>query len=375
MRSQARIAVIGAGLGGATVAGLLQRGGFQVRVYEQAGQFERIGAGIHVTANVMKVMRYLGVEQQLNEVGMHPESFVSRKWDTGEVLFELPLGAAGEARYGGTYITVHRGDLHAAIISKVQPESIEGGKRLIALDRSGRDIVLRFADGSTAEADLVIGADGVASKVRESLLGPDRPRYTGRVAHRAIYPSRLLGDLDVQNCTKWWGPKSHILIYFIRRSREEIYLVTSAPQAEWQAGASWAPCGRDEVLAAFEGFHPQVRHVISLAPELTKWPIFEGAPIDRWSDRNVVLLGDSCHAMTPYMAQGAAMAIEDAAILARCLEATPDDLGAALRRYEGMRIPRTTKVREGSTANNFLREPTDPTWVFGYDAATSPLID
>jgi 6-hydroxynicotinate 3-monooxygenase len=168
----------------------LQRDGFPVRVYEQARFFERIGAGIHVSANVMKVLRRLGAEQRLSQIGIHPDIFTSRKWDSGEVLFELPLGDAGERKYGASYITVHRHDLYAAIPEKVEPGTIAFGRRLTDVKQDGNVVHLSFADGSEAEADVVIGADGVNSKLREAVVGPSQSRFSGAVAHRAIYPRR-----------------------------------------------------------------------------------------------------------------------------------------------------------------------------------------
>lgn len=371
MEHGTRIAVIGAGLGGATVAALLQRAGFQVRVYEQARSFERIGAGIHVSANVMKVLRHLDAEDRLSRIGMHPDTFTSRDWSSGEILFELALGRTGERSYGAGYITVHRHDLHAAILEKVQPATIEFGRRLIGVRCDDARVHLRFADGTEAEADVVVGADGVNSVLRGAVVGASRSRLTGAVAHRAIYPSALLGGMEVRNCTKWWGPNSHILIYYIEQSRDEIYLVTSA-KGEWQSQAAWEFCSRDEVAGAFEGFHPEVRKVIETAPELTKWPILDIEPIQTWSRGRLVLLGDACHAMTPYMASGAAMAIEDAAVLARCL-ARSDDYAAAFALYQATRLPRVSKVQRISAENSFLRYPTDPTWVFGYDAVSVAL--
>jgi 6-hydroxynicotinate 3-monooxygenase len=210
MRRETRIAVIGAGLGGATAAAWLQREGFPVRVYEQAESFERIGAGIHVSANVMRVLRQLGAEQRLSEIGIHPDIFTSRKWDTGDVLFELPLGEIGERNYGAGYITVHRHDLHTAILDKVEPGTIAFGKRLTNVKQDRNVVQMSFADGSRAEANVVIGADGVNSKLREAVVGPSQSRFSGAVAHRAIYASTLLGGMQVHNCTKWWGPNSHI---------------------------------------------------------------------------------------------------------------------------------------------------------------------
>jgi 6-hydroxynicotinate 3-monooxygenase len=186
----------------------------------------------------MKILRYLNAARRLSQIGIHPDTFTSRKWDSGEVLFELPLGDTGEQKYGASYVTVHRHDLHAAILEKVAPGTIVFGRRLSDVKQDGDLVRLSFADGSKAEADIVIGADGVNSKVREVVVGPSQSRFTGAVAHRAIYPSVLLGGMQVRNCTKWWGPNSHILIYYIEQSRNEIYLVTSA-KGEWPSQASW----------------------------------------------------------------------------------------------------------------------------------------
>jgi 6-hydroxynicotinate 3-monooxygenase len=366
MKRGTRIAVIGAGLGGATAAALLQREGFEVRLYEQASAFERIGAGIHVSANVMKVLRHLGAEHRLSRMGIHPDTFTSRKWDTGDVLFELALGDTGVQKYGASYIAVHRHDLHAAILEQVLAGTIEFGKRLTEATLDGSVARLRFGDGLVADADVVIGADGVNSRLRDAVAGPGKSRFTGAVAHRAIYPSALLGGMEVRNCTKWWGPDSHILIYYIEQSRKEIYLVTSA-KGEWHSQAAWEFCAREEVASAFAGFHPEVRKVIETAPQLTRWPILDIKPIDKWSEGNLVLLGDACHAMTPYMASGAAMAIEDATVLARCLVRC-DDHATAFALYQAIRMPRVSQVQRISAENSFLRTPTDPTWVFGYDA-------
>src|SRR5436190_4176815 len=369
-----KIAVIGAGLGGMTVAGLLQRSGFSVKVYEQAPAFSRIGAGIHLSSNVMLVMRQLGIEKALSDIGLHPDAFVSRKWDTGEILFELPFDPANEARFGAAYINVHRGDLHSVLESALGHGTVAFGKRLSNLDNSSPMVRLYFEDGDHTEADLVIGADGLNSRVRDYLVGPEKPRYTGHIAHRAIFPAALLNGLQIRACTKWWGPGNHILVYYMTQAREDVYVVTSAPQAEWTSQAAFLHCDRDEFIAAFDGYHAELRQVVRTATEVTKWPVFDREPIDQWSGRRIVLLGDACHPMRPYMAAGAAMAIEDAAILARCIaEIGLNDWEESSLWYETNRKPRVRKVQQISSANTWLRTPVDPEWFFGYDACVVPL--
>jgi 6-hydroxynicotinate 3-monooxygenase len=374
MKRTTRVAVIGAGLGGMTVAGLLQRHGFPVNVYEQAPAFSRIGAGIHLSSNVMLVMRHLGIERMLSDIALHPDAFVSRQWDTGEILFELPFDPASEARYGAPYINVHRGDLHSVLESALVPGTVTFGKKLSHIESSPSSVRLFFEDGSQAEADLVIGADGLNSKVRDHLLGPEKPHYTGHIAHRAIFPATLLNGLPIRACTKWWGPGHHILVYYMTQAREEVYIVTSAPQPEWTSSAAFVPCDRDELVATFDGYHAELRQVVKAATDVTKWPIFDREPVERWSGDRIVLLGDACHPMRPYMAAGAAMAIEDAGILARCIaEIGSADAGESFAWYEANRKPRVRKVQQISMVNTWLRTPVDPEWFFRYDACVVPL--
>lgn len=358
-----------------TVAGLLQRSGFTVKVYEQAPAFSRIGAGIHFSANVMLVMRRLGIETKLSDIGLHPDAFVSRKWDTGETLFEVPFDSASEAHYGAAYINVHRGDLHSILESALSPGTVVFGKKFQRLEQASQRTRLIFADNDEAEADIVIGADGVNSKVRELVAGVIKPRFTGHIAHRSIFPAELLCGLPIRACTKWWGTTSHILVYYMNQKREEVYLVTSAPQAEWNESTSFVSCDRDEFTAVFNGYHSELRQVIEAAPEVTKWPVFDLPDIPIWHKGNVVLLGDACHAMRPYMAAGAAMAIEDAAILGRCIsDYGTSDCGMSFRQYEANRMPRVNKVKQISETNTWLRSAVDPTWLFAYDACAVPLI-
>ena len=374
-RKNLSIAIVGAGMGGLAVAATLRHFGMDVQVYEQAPRFTRIGAGIQMMPNSMSVLRQIGIEQRLREVSFAPHSHLNRVWDTGEVTRELPMP---EGLYGAPYLCMHRGDLHDALLSALPAEIIHLGKKLIGLDQTASQVTLTFADGSRAHADAVIGADGVHSVVRESIIDPHPPINKGRIAYRSVFPSTLMNGGDIgPSRTKWWGIDRHIVIYYTNKARSEVYFVTSVPEpAEWLTRESWSAKGDvNELRKAYEGFHPDVRAVLEACTDCHKWAILEREPLPRWSDGRVALLGDACHPMTPYMAQGAATAIEDAAVLARCLkEVDAEDIEGAFQRYEAHRKPRTSRIQAISSANTWMKGGDDDTsWLYGYDAWNVPL--
>ena len=369
-RAKPSIAIVGAGMGGLTAAATLRQAGFTVRVYEQASRFARVGAGIQMMPNSMKVLRAIGIEECLRAVAFQPYSHLNREWDTGDVLRELPMP---ESLFGAPYLCMHRAELHDALLAALPQEIIHLNKKLVGLDQQSDRVTLRFEDGSRAEADAVVGADGVHSVVRDLIIGPDMPVHKGRIAYRAVFPAALLNGFDIgPSRTKWWGVDRHIVIYYTTCNRGELYFVTSVPEpAEWLTRESWSAKGDvRELREAYEGFHPDVRAVLAACPDCHKWAILEREPLPRWSDGRVVLLGDACHAMTPYMAQGAATAIEDAAILARCLQAVEgEDIEGAFARYEAHRKPRTSRIQAISSANTWMRGGDgDTSWLYGYDA-------
>jgi salicylate hydroxylase/6-hydroxynicotinate 3-monooxygenase len=368
------IAVIGAGMGGLTAAAALRRVGINVTVYEQARQFTRLGAGIQIGCNAMHVLRGLGLEPRLRSETFYPRSWNNRDWRTGEVLFDMLFGRPAEAKYGAPYLLAHRGDLHAALASLVPAACLRLDHRLVGLEPTPAGVRLQFDNGAIAQADAVIGADGVNSVVRRHLFGESEPRFTGRVAYRTVFPARLLNGASLDECEKWWGEDRHIVMYPVKPDRSEVYFVTSQPDPAFSA-ESWSMEGDVEVLrAAFEGFHPKVRGVLAACPSVHKRVLVDRDPLTSWREGNVVLLGDSCHPMTPYMAQGAAMAIEDAAVLSRCLDgADRDGIANAFRRYEATRQDRTARVQLTSRANRWGKGATDTDWVYGYNAWTAPL--
>jgi len=374
MRNKLDIAIIGAGMGGLAAAAALRKVGHQVTVYEQARQFTRLGAGIQIGCNAMHVLRGLGLEDRLRADTFYPRSWSNRDWRSGEVLFDILFGPEAEQAYGAPYLLAHRGDLHAALASAVPSEIVKPNHRLTGLDPTPHGVRLTFANGRVVEADAAIAADGVHSVAKTALFGDDEPNFTGRIAYRTVFPAERLAGVEVLNCTKWWGEDRHVVIYPVKPDRSEIYFVTSQPEPGFEL-ESWSATGDVKVLReAFAAFHPEARAVIDAAPDVHKRPLVDRDPLERWVDGKVALLGDACHPMTPYMAQGAAMAIEDAAVLSRCLDGVePDGIANAFRRFEATRKERTARIQQTSRANTWLSGKTDTDWVYGYDAWTVPL--
>jgi salicylate hydroxylase/6-hydroxynicotinate 3-monooxygenase len=370
-----RIAIIGAGIGGLTAAACLRRIGIDVRIYEQAGGFTRLGAGIQQAPNSIRVLYALGLRDKLLTRAFQPETNDSRDHDTGNLTNSQPLGQTIIDRHGVPYFLMHRGDLHAMLAELVPPDVISLNHKLAGLDQAADGTVrLSFTNGDTAEADAVIGADGVHSVVRDFMFGAEKPRYTGRVAYRTVFPTSRLNGMPVEACVKWWGPDRHIVSYFVTPRRDELYFVTSTPEPEFSV-ESWSAKGDLATLrAAYDTFHPQVRAILAACPDVHKWALVERDPLPHWVEGNVALLGDACHPMTPYMAQGASTSIEDGAVLSRCLDGVDrDGLHDALLRYQGARLPRTAKIQRTSAQNTWLKQPHDADWVYGYDAWTVPL--
>ncbi|MDB5651974.1 MAG: hypothetical protein JWL62_3494 [Hyphomicrobiales bacterium] len=368
------VAIIGAGMGGLAAAATLRSVGIDVQVYEQAQAFSRLGAGIQQGPNSVKVLRHMGLEGRLRDLAFRPESTKYRNATTGELLWERVQGDEYEEKYGAPQLLLHRADLHDALASVVPDEVVHRSKKLIGFRQDDAGVDLSFANGSTARCDCMIAADGVHSLVRERLLGPEKPRYTGRVAYRTAFPASLLNGLEIDGSTKWMAADRHIVIYYINPRRDEIYFVTSTPEPTFDV-ESWSSTGNmDDLRGEYKGFHSTVRSVLEACPQAHKWALVERDPLTSWTEGRVALLGDSCHPMTPYMAQGASTAIEDAAVLARCLSGVGKDrVAGALRIYEGTRKPRTSWIQASSSTNDIARFRKEQDAVYGYDAWATPL--
>jgi 6-hydroxynicotinate 3-monooxygenase len=363
------IVIVGAGIGGLTAAASLIRLGFKIELYEQAKRFAPIGAGIQLTANAMKALGGLGLAESLRSEGFVPTAFHSREWDTANITNVLIMGKSLEERYGAPDLMIHRARLHSALAALVPRDCIHFGKKLVAIERHESSATLAFADDSRVETALVIGADGIHSVVREALFGAEKPQFTGRVAYRTVYPTARINGIAIDERAKWWGPNRHVVHYFTTPSKDEIYFIAVTPESDFRV-ESWSMVGdKKMLLAAFAEFHPIVRAILSAAPEIRKWALVERDPMPSWWKNGIVLLGDACHPMAPYMAQGAASAIEDAVVLARCLEHVGcDDMSKALAVYTASRKPRTDRMQLTNRENTWLRERTDTDWAYEYDA-------
>ncbi|MDI3389794.1 FAD-dependent monooxygenase [Streptomyces sp. B-S-A8] len=366
------MAVVGGGLGGAATAVLLQQAGYSVAVFEQARKFEPAGAGIHLTPNVMRILGHIGIDDALIRSGCLPGSFTSRNLVSNSVRCTLSLGDQAKERYGAPYLTVGRGVLHRELINALRPGSVQYDKRLVSLDDCGKVVRMRFADGSTAEASCVIGADGLGSQVREVMHGAERPSFAGQIAYRAIVPADTRVPVDRRCITKWWADDSFVIGYLIDSRSDDYYFVAGTAADAWTHPQSWVDGDRDEMLDAFTGSCDEVRSLLNAAESLSKWPLFERPPLQQWGRGRIALLGDACHPMRPHMAQGAAMAIEDGVLLLRCLE-VEDEIEAAFWRYAESRKQRTGRIQAVSAENSWLKDAEDPAWVFSHDAMNIDL--
>jgi 2-polyprenyl-6-methoxyphenol hydroxylase-like FAD-dependent oxidoreductase len=345
------IAIIGGGIGGLAAAGFLRRAGLRATVYEQAGRLGEVGAGVVVAPNAARLLRALGVLSVLEERAVPLETgWEFRRWQDGRVLSAEDLATRCARLYGERTYTAHRADLLDAVSRAVPDEGVRLGKRCVGLDSDGERHRLRFADGETAVADVVIGADGIHSMVRAALTEPAPATYSGLCAFRALVPAEQAPAFARRPAhTLWLGPDHHLVHYPISAGRL-VNLVAFAP-ADGYTTESWtATATVEEFLAGFDGWDARLTGLIRAAGTPGRWALLDRAPLTWWSKGTVSLLGDAAHPMFPFFAQGAAQAIEDAAVLARCLAAAPSDPAAALARYQELRIPRTTRLQEVSHA-------------------------
>jgi salicylate hydroxylase len=345
-----QIAVIGGGIGGLTAAVALCQAGFEVDVYEQAPQLTEVGGGINMAPNATRVLHGLGFAEGLDREGVRPRSTHQRRWQDGRTLQRALLNPLCEELYGAPHMTIHRADLLATIAAAFPSERVHLGHRLVDLVDRGNRTEAWFENGVRATVDVLVGADGIHSAVRNLLFGEEAPAFAGCVAYRGLVPVERIADLGLEfGNQSWVGPGGHFVHYFVSRGRLLNFVGwtehDSWNREDWTDRATIA-----RALAAFAEWHAQVRTIIAAAETCFIWALFDRDPLPRWSVGRTTLLGDACHPMYPFMGQGAAMAIEDGATLASCLR-TFSDPADALRHYERLRLPRVTRLQQMSRAN------------------------
>jgi salicylate hydroxylase len=346
--SELRVAIVGGGIGGLVLALALRERGIGFEVYEQADELREIGAAVALSANGTRELRRLGLVDQVEAVSVIPSALVIRRWDTGEIIADHPIGRDGtyEATFGAPYYGVHRVALLQALADRLAGDGLNLGRRCVGVEERRSGAELRFADGTSAPADVVVGADGVHSVIRPHVGGDVRGSFSGTVGYRGLVPVEQMPSLPDPTPLQFWaGPGGHLLHYSIDGGRTINFLaVVRAP--EWTNEAWMEECAVGDAVEAFAGWHPAVTEMVGATDVGARWALHDLAPLERWHTDRVVLMGDAAHAMVPHQGQGANQTIEDAIVLADCLAA--DDLAAALRRYAERRRKRTARVQRWS---------------------------
>ena len=344
-----RILIVGGGIGGLAAALALEGQRAEVILCEQTPRLSEIGAGIGLAPNAIKALRALGLEEKINAIAWASDYAVIRSWRDGRAISRTYQGDYRE-RFGAPSVTAHRADLLGVLAGALSTTDVRLGLRCVGIETRARGAAARFADGSVTEADIVVGADGIHSKVRESLFGADAPRFTGCICWRGMAPADAVPrDINTADVTLWMGPRGHVVHYLVRRG-ELLNIVAHVDSDDWTEESWTRECSVDEVMATYAAWNPALTRVFPASTRWYKWALYDRDPPERWSKGRATLLGDSAHAMLPYLGQGAAMAIEDACVLAGLIGRAGDDIDGALLAYERMRLPRAREAVLGSRA-------------------------
>ncbi|GAA4195979.1 FAD-dependent monooxygenase [Streptosporangium oxazolinicum] len=391
-----KIAIVGGGLGGLATALLLRQAGIEAVVYEQTSELREVGAGIVVGPNMVRPLVRAGLGERLASFAVPLEAaWEFRRWEDGRVLSSQPMGEECRRLYGTDCYVAHRADLLDMLLRALPSDAVRTGRRLELLEQDREEVELTFTDTrgvkTTVVADAVIGADGIHSTVRPAVVDEEPPRFSGLCVYRCLVEADRAPELALRRVqTLWLGPGRHFVHYPIR-DRKLINVVAAVPAGEWRV-ESWTADGRIEDLAReFETWDPRLGRLIAAATETKRWALYDRSPLERWTSGRVTLLGDAAHSMLPFFGQGAAQAVEDAAVLTSCLrDATRETVTKALARYEEIRRPRASRVQlmsRGREVQNHLPDGPaqlerdaalaggDPlrqsAWLYGYDPETA----
>lgn len=363
-----RIGIVGAGIGGLSTGIALTQRGFDVRILERAPELTEVGAGIVMGPNAMKVLRALGLEPAILKVAFEPDRHLLHDWRSGRVLHDTPMRGTFDKRFGAGYLQVHRADLLNALKQVFPASRLSLGRSVKNVQSSAKSVGVFFEDGSSEEFSAVIGADGINSVVRESLFGALKPRFTGNVCWRGTVPVDRIPGLFTDDIHVWLGPNGHVVNYLIRRGKV-MNFVAIAKADDWRSEAWAVEADKSELIDRYRDWNPALLTLFNSADRCYKWAMFDRDPLPCWTQGRVTILGDAAHPMLPYLAQGGAMALEDgytlAALLHR-LEGRP--LEEALKEFERIRLPRTSRVQLGARARSKENHVASPWARFARDA-------
>ncbi|MFT5572510.1 MAG: salicylate hydroxylase [Cryomorphaceae bacterium] len=354
-----KVLIAGAGIGGLSTALCLLKSGHEVQVFEQAPAVNEVGAGLQCGANALHVMEHLGLLEQIQSLAVDPQSVQFRHYKSGEILHTMALGGAYANKYGAPYLHIHRADLIGILLRALQDQvhsSTAAHERLVLNARVSSykelsdSVNLQLDDGRTFSGDCLVAADGVKSLIRDQLLGEHKPNFTGMVAWRGVVPvDRLPANWMDKLACNFMGPNKHVVLYYLRKQQLANFVgIVENPECKddsWVSNAPW-----QELKADFEGWHPTVQTIIDAMDKqhCYRWALYNHQPFNNWSSDRVTLLGDAAHSTLPFMASGAAMAIEDARILQRGFDQS-GSVAQALSLYQRNRMQRTAKIQKRSS--------------------------
>ncbi|WP_262695674.1 FAD-dependent monooxygenase [Kordiimonas aquimaris] len=348
-----RVLIAGGGIAGLTAALACVKAGFNVQVFERADALSEIGAGIQIGPNAARVMNAVGVGDALAKVSSVPDYQEMRLGQINQNIFRSKLGTYATQKYGAPYYLVHRADfidVLGDVLNAKAPDALKLGKSVTGYENTANGVKLGFADGSYVAGDVLIGADGIHSTLREAMFGPEKPRFTGNVVWRAMLPATSeLKRLIPNSMCIWVGPEKHCVTYWLRDGKT-LNFVGAVERDGWTQESWVEPGPKQDFVADFGGWCEPISAVVDAAKDCTRWALFDRDPMPEWTDGNAALIGDACHPMLPFLAQGAAMGIEDAWVIVQSLARAGGNIPAALLRYKEMRHPRTSKVQNAARA-------------------------
>ena len=368
MARKAHILIAGGGIGGLTAAIILAQNGARVDLFEQASQFSEVGAGLQLSPNAMHVLKAVHLENEIQRLGFSPEYAALRHYKSGHIHLKTPLKTKGGKRYGAPYLHIHRADLQNILVTAATHAGVNLHLNHIvqSYNQTDQNISL-ITNKGTYSGDVLIGADGIHSsictQIQRQYNSAQKPRFTGQIAWRGTLPTGAVSkDLIAPAANVWIGPEKHFIAYYLRGGKF-INFAAVEERDEW-AEENWSLTGdKSQLLTAFKDWDPAITHLIHACETPYLWGLFDRPPLEHWQDGRAALLGDAAHPMLPFMAQGAAMAIEDAWVISTKIissDLSHKSIHTALKQYVTARQPRTARLQNISGRNARLFHETNP---------------